>query len=252
MTRCHEDPELLAYHDGELDPVRAREWASHVTDCAACRAQLRQWRALSRWLRDEQTAHEAAGEGPGTFAAIRERLDEIDAARAGAAPVVRARSREALARGGAARRRVRVRRVAAGLAVAAGLGGMLLFARGSTPPVDVIRSLDTFGAPVVVLADEAEDATVIWLIGGEEGIREDGGGANEPGRRLAGDASEPVDPERRRIDAERAAEEVQRAMLGATGEIAAEAGENTPLREARAPQGESLPGNPEAEHAPAP
>ncbi len=47
----HERPDLSAWIDGEIDPGTARTIASHVAECATCRREVEQMRALSASLR---------------------------------------------------------------------------------------------------------------------------------------------------------------------------------------------------------
>jgi anti-sigma factor RsiW len=47
---------LEAYHDGELDGRRLRQVETHLADCAACRAELDRWQALSTLLQASPAA----------------------------------------------------------------------------------------------------------------------------------------------------------------------------------------------------
>jgi anti-sigma factor (TIGR02949 family) len=50
---------LLAYADGELDAVQARELEAHLADCPACAASLKAQRALSEAVRTHAPYHRA-------------------------------------------------------------------------------------------------------------------------------------------------------------------------------------------------
>jgi anti-sigma factor RsiW len=48
MEICPYSTQISAYHDGELDPVRARQLEQHLESaCPPCLAELSQWRRLS-------------------------------------------------------------------------------------------------------------------------------------------------------------------------------------------------------------
>jgi anti-sigma factor RsiW len=50
MTACRNTSKISAYHDGELPPAEAEELGRHLRQCADCRQELQELRAISRWL----------------------------------------------------------------------------------------------------------------------------------------------------------------------------------------------------------
>lgn len=54
MDSCIFSERLMAYYDGELPPEKRTEMESHLRDCAACAAELADYRAVSRLLNEEQ------------------------------------------------------------------------------------------------------------------------------------------------------------------------------------------------------
>lgn len=180
MTSCQLfADDLEALHDGELSREAAAAARRHAASCARCAAELQRLATIASLLREraEPTVPQGLWDG------LAPRLAAVDAAlpRGGRAIADRAApssptTRPAMRRRGA----VGWRRFLPPLAAAAGLAGLLLLVFGRTPPaqaLNVIRSLDTFGAPVLVMPDDAEGATVIWLL-------------DEPGSAAADDAED--------------------------------------------------------------
>jgi len=50
MTQCISQPQLEAFHDGELDPSAAKVVAEHLQSCARCTAELAEIRRISSLL----------------------------------------------------------------------------------------------------------------------------------------------------------------------------------------------------------
>lgn len=191
MNACQlSEQRLQAHHDGALAPQEARAVAEHASCCARCHARLAAWRVLGDTLRVD-AAHDdtSAARALRTFDAIASRLDEIDRelARGRAAPPLdldearRARDRgrrRASTHVGRDSRPLRLARGyrltrAVAIAMAAGLGGLLLL-RGDDPRIDIVRSLDAYGQPVMVLPEQ-DDATIIWMLDESDGAIGDEG-----------------------------------------------------------------------------
>jgi hypothetical protein len=190
---CRDDLQLLAYYDGELDPSRACEVAAHVAECAVCRHRLAMWRRAGTWLRADDEECEANRPSPDIWTAIHARIADVDATRDGRVAPIRSAGRDTRTLPADARRRVRARRAVA-IAAAASLGGLLL-TRAPAPPIDVIRSLDAFGASVLVMNRDDEEATIIWM------IDEEGRMIDEEGR-MIDEESPMIDEEGPRGDGE--------------------------------------------------
>jgi len=159
--------DLEALHDGELSRESTAAVRHHVSACPRCAAELEGLDAVARVLRERAEPDRA----PGLWAALAPRLHEIDASLPSTAPVVH--PRPAALRSfprPPVRRRTDApawRRSLPPLAAAAGLAALALLVFGRTPPaqaLNVVRSLDTFGAPVMVMPEDANGATVIWLL----------------------------------------------------------------------------------------
>jgi anti-sigma factor RsiW len=52
---CKFSRQLSAYHDGELRPAECEALGAHLAQCAECRSELEQLRALSRLVADAAT-----------------------------------------------------------------------------------------------------------------------------------------------------------------------------------------------------
>jgi anti-sigma factor RsiW len=144
--------DLELHHDGELDPPGVSRLERHLAACETCRARSD---ALA-WLGTELRARDSAAPGPDLWASIAARLPELDAIAPHDAPWWR----RLLVRPGL------LRPLAATLAFAT-ITGVLLLVR--TPvPIDIVRSIDAKGRPVMVIPS-SDEATIIWLIddGGE-------------------------------------------------------------------------------------
>src|SRR5690349_109562 len=50
MTQCISQPQLEAFHDGELDPSQAKAVAEHLQSCTRCSAELAEIRRISALL----------------------------------------------------------------------------------------------------------------------------------------------------------------------------------------------------------
>ncbi len=154
MTICQDfASDLELHHDGELDPPGVSRLERHLGSCEACRTRLQ---ALS-WLGTELRARDSAAPGPDLWTSIAARLPGLDAIAPHEAPWWR----RVLLRPGL------LRPLGAALAFAT-IAAVLLLVH--TPaPIDIVRSIDAKGRPVMVMPSEG-DATIIWLIddGGEE------------------------------------------------------------------------------------
>jgi anti-sigma factor RsiW len=139
--------DLELFHDGELDPPAAHRLELHLGRCAACRDELEGLRAL----RHELVRQDASHPTPDLWSAIEGRLPFVDD---------ELRPREAW-----------WRRLELGtwilrpVGAVAAFGAVVLVAVLARPtaPVDVVRSIDAIGHPVMVLPS-ADDATIIWVM----------------------------------------------------------------------------------------
>ncbi|HVP27850.1 MAG TPA: zf-HC2 domain-containing protein [Myxococcota bacterium] len=179
MTSCQLfETDLEALHDGELSRDGAAALRRHVAECTRCAAALARLEAIGSALRERADPAPATDLWRGLaprLAAIDQQLEEVRRVRR---PM-----------GAAVVRPSRWRRFGPPLAAAAALGGLTLLVFGRTPAAraqDVVRSLDTFGAPVVVLPDDGDrGSTVIWLLDGAEGDAEEGPDARGDGHATA-------------------------------------------------------------------
>lgn len=166
MTSCQLFAnDLEAFHDGELSREAAGAVRRHVAGCPGCAARLAWLAELAALLHERP---EPALRPP-LWAELGPRLGAIDATLPIGAPAVA--PQRAPARPIAPPRRAAAptpwRRFLPPLALAAGMAGVALLFLGRTPPakaLNVVRSLDTFGAPVLVMPEDAGGATVIWLL----------------------------------------------------------------------------------------
>jgi len=180
--------DLEALHDAELARGSASAVRVHASACPRCAAELARLDALASLLRELPDGAPA----PDLWSALVPRLHEIDAGLPAARPAPPVRAHTAAARSfppPKARRRSGAGgwwRSLPPLAAAAGVAALALLVLGRTPPaqaLDVVRSLDTFGAPVLVMPENANGATVIWLLdepASEESRDGEGGHATAP------------------------------------------------------------------------
>lgn len=54
MNECSNITSIGAYHDGELSEARRAEVEQHLSDCAACSAELEELRRLSAWVESDE------------------------------------------------------------------------------------------------------------------------------------------------------------------------------------------------------
>ena len=50
MSDCPTQPQIEAYHDGELSPEVAAQVQMHLIECASCRAELRHLQAMTQFV----------------------------------------------------------------------------------------------------------------------------------------------------------------------------------------------------------
>ena len=148
MRACEDfATDLELFHDGELDPPAAQELELHLDHCASCRAEIAGLRAL----RIELARHDATHPELDLWSAIEARLPALDAELHPRLPWWR--------------------RLELGPWILRPFGAVMAFgaiavvavlARPSAP-IDVVRSIDTSGRPVMVLPS-TDDATIIWVM----------------------------------------------------------------------------------------
>jgi len=139
--------DLELFHDGELDPPAVERLELHLGRCGACRDELEGLRALQHELTRQDASHPT----PDLWSAIEARLSAVDA---------ELKAREP-----------RWRRFELGtwllrpLGAVAAFGAVALVAVLARPtaPIDVVRSIDASGHPVMVLPS-TDDATIIWVL----------------------------------------------------------------------------------------
>jgi anti-sigma factor RsiW len=152
--------DLELFHDRELDPSAVRQLELHLGHCASCRAELEGLREL----RLELARHDADSPDPDLWSAIEARLPALDAELRPRLPWWR--------------------RLELGpwilrpLGVVVAFGAIAIVAVVARPraPIDVVRSIDTSGLPVMVLPS-TEDATIIWVM---DDPSEDAGSGETP------------------------------------------------------------------------
>lgn len=165
MTSCQLfEVDLEALHDAELSRERAADVLRHTAACARCAATLERLRMITAVVRER-----AEPDPPELWSTLAPLLVALDDGLPFLAHAQPARSRAALPRRarrlGAGRPVTGWRRALPPLAIAAGLAGIGLLIVGRTPVAEaqnVVRKLNTYGAPVLVMPDDA--ATVIWLL----------------------------------------------------------------------------------------
>ncbi|HTF33631.1 MAG TPA: zf-HC2 domain-containing protein [Myxococcota bacterium] len=139
--------DLELFHDGELAPPAVHQLEHHLRQCASCRAELETLSELRRQL----VQHDSATPHPDLWGAIEARLPALDSELHTPLPWWRR-----LELGPWILRPIGV--VAAFGAIAA----VVVLARPPAP-IDVVRSIDTSGRPVMVLPS-SDDATIIWVM----------------------------------------------------------------------------------------
>ena len=148
MRACQDfASDLELFHDGELDPPAAERLELHLGRCASCRDELEGLRAL----RHELTRQDASHPTPDLWGAIEARLSAVDAERKAREP---------------RRRRFELGTwILRPLGAVAAFGAVALVAVLARPtaPIDVVRSIDVSGHPVMVLPS-TDDATIIWVL----------------------------------------------------------------------------------------
>lgn len=139
--------DLELFHDGELDPPAVRQLELHLGHCARCRVELEGLREL----RLELERHDADHPHPDLWSAIEARLPAVDAELRPRLPWWR--------------------HLEFGPWILRPLGAVVAFSAIAVvavvarprAPIDVVRSIDTSGRPVIVLPS-TEDATIIWVM----------------------------------------------------------------------------------------
>jgi len=139
--------DLELFHDGELDPPAVHRLELHLAGCAACRDELEGLRALRQELARQDASHPT----PDLWSAIEARLSPVDAEPGSREPWWR---RFELG--------TRILRPIGAVAAFGAVALVAVLAR-PTAPVDVVRSIDASGHPVMVLPS-ADDATIIWVM----------------------------------------------------------------------------------------
>jgi anti-sigma factor RsiW len=152
------DLELL--HDGELDSPAVRQLELHLSHCARCRAELE---GLGE-LRHALERHDADHPYPDLWRAIEARLPALDAELRPRLPWWRR-----LELGPWILRPL-------GAVVAFGAIAVVAVVARPRAPIDVVRSIDTSGLPVIVLPS-TEDTTIIWVM---DDASEDAGTGETP------------------------------------------------------------------------
>jgi hypothetical protein len=139
--------DLELFHDGELDPPAVARLELHLGCCAACRDELDGLRALRHELARQDASHPT----PDLWSAIEARLPAVD--------------EELRARVPWWRRFEPGTWILRPLGAVAAFGAVALVAVLARPtaPIDVVRSIDASGHPVVVLPS-TDDATIIWVL----------------------------------------------------------------------------------------
>jgi hypothetical protein len=139
--------DLELFHDGELDPPAVDRLEVHLVHCAACQAGL----DALRELRNELSRQDATHPSPDLWQAIEARLPLLDAGRPPRQPW---------------RRRLEwgtwILRPLGAVAAFGAVAIVAILAR-PTPPIDVVRSIDASGHPVMVLPS-TDDSTIIWVM----------------------------------------------------------------------------------------
>jgi anti-sigma factor RsiW len=139
--------DLELFHDGELDPPAAQRLELHLSHCASCHAELEALRELRR----ELVRHDAAHAPPDLWSAIEARLPALDGERSSEVPWWRRIEFGAW-----------ILRPLGAVAAFGAIAVVALLAR-SPAPIDVVRSIDASGHPVMVLPS-TDDATIIWVM----------------------------------------------------------------------------------------
>ncbi|HBZ68549.1 MAG TPA: hypothetical protein DEP35_01850 [Deltaproteobacteria bacterium] len=148
MRACEEfTTELELFHDGELGPPAVHRLERHLGECASCRAELEGLRELRLLLGQ----HDATVPQPDLWGAIEARLPAIDEELHARLPWWRR-----LEFGPWILRPL-------GAAVAFGAMAAVVVLARPPAPIDVVRSIDTSGRPVMVLPS-SDDATIIWVM----------------------------------------------------------------------------------------
>jgi hypothetical protein len=141
------ETDLELFHDGELDPAAVHRLELHLVHCARCRSALGGLAELRSELRRQDATHP----NPDLWGAIEARLVLVDAERHP--------------------RRPWWRRLEPGIWILRPLGAVAAFGAVAivailahpTAPIDVVRSIDASGHPVMVLPS-TDDATIIWVM----------------------------------------------------------------------------------------
>jgi len=139
--------ELELFHDGELDPPGVHRLERHLGHCARCRAEL----AALGELRRRLGQHDAEAASPDLWSAIEARLPALDAALRPRLPWWRRLELGPW-----------VLRPLSAVAAFGAITAVVILAR-QPAPIDVVRSIDASGHPVMVLPS-SDDATIIWVM----------------------------------------------------------------------------------------
>jgi anti-sigma factor RsiW len=139
--------DLELFHDGELDPPAVHRLERHLSQCASCRAELEALGELQRQL----VQHDTATPHPDVWSAVEARLPALDAELRARLPWWRRLELGPW-----------ILRPLGAVTAFGAIAAVVVLARPPAP-IDVVRSIDTSGRPVMVLPS-ADDATIIWLM----------------------------------------------------------------------------------------